>query len=258
MVPAVRVRSHCAFCGKPGSSIEDVFPKWLASVVPGLEQGDSFELRRAHGKSKTNLRYLGLTSRVACKTCNNEWMSQFEQTVKPLLTPAIQNTPTTWASVSDRTTVARWAFKTALMIDRSSRPDLWTTPDKDFRYLFTHQEPPPSVFIFLCHYAPKPSEEVFPAWAGNAWTSGQKLPTGEVFDGYRITFSVGHAIFRVYGYADRDREGFVLLPSLTVDDKPVEDAYRQLWPLKPEPHEWPPRGANFATSGLQILEPGPS
>jgi hypothetical protein len=34
----------------------------------------------------------------------------------------------------------------------------------------------------------------------------------------------------------------------------VPDAFRQLWPLTLASHEWPPLGANFDTSGLDLLE----
>jgi hypothetical protein len=183
-------------------------------------------------------------------------MSQFEQTVKPLLIPAIQNEPTTWASTEDRTTVARWAFKTALMLDRSRRPEWQNVPDKDFEYLFKHQEPPPSVSILLGWYVPNPGETFFVASDGNAFFEGQQLPSGDGFEGYRITFTVGHVIFQTYGWIDRDRDDHRFERLVWLGDKPIQDAFRRLWPLEPEPHVWPPRGAKFATSGLRLLEPG--
>jgi hypothetical protein len=214
-----------------------------------------FELKRQHGRSKTNLRYLGLTSRAPCTTCNNGWMSGFEKTAKPLLTPAIRGEGTTWSSPEDRTIVARWAFKTALMVDHSGRPELWTAPDKHFSYLFERQEPPPSVSILVGHYLPRPEEEVFVAWADLSRGSGHDFD-GDVFHAYRVAFTVGHAIFYVQGYADTDREGRMFDTWLSADGAPLEDVFRRLWPLTPEPHEWPPRGANFATSGLAFLTQG--
>lgn len=243
----------CVFCERPGSSEEDVFAKWIADL---MRNGAVFNLRRAHGRSKTNLRYLGIKSRAACKTCNNEWMSQFEQTVQPLLTPNIKGEPTRWALPAEHTIVARWAFKTALMLDRSVIPDHWTTPDKDFKYLFKHQRPPPSVSILLGWYEPEPQEEVFAVWAGSARTGpGQKASTGEELDGYRLTFSVGHAIFQVYGLTRTSTGRFLSERTITMDGQLVRDAFRRLWPHTLVAHDWPPRGLKFTTSGLLLLEP---
>lgn len=78
------------------------------------------------------MRYLG----AACETCNNTWMSRSEQRVRPLLTPPIQNRPVLWTSEDDKTAVAAWATKTALMLDRSVVPSRRTVPDKEFVHLF--------------------------------------------------------------------------------------------------------------------------
>jgi hypothetical protein len=188
-------------------------------------------------------------------------MSNFEQTAKPLLTTAIQGQPTTWLSVSERTIVARWAFKTALMVDRSSHPTRRTTPDKDFRYLFKHQEPPPSASILVGRYSPQAGEDDLAVWAGNAWTTSRPdLPMGDELDGYRVSFSVGRAIFRVYGISRHESERFVVDfdTAVVFDGTPVPDAFRRLWPETGEPHEWPPLGVEFSTGALAFLEPGGS
>lgn len=185
-------------------------------------------------------------------------MSDFEQTVKPLLTPAIRGEPVKWATAAEQKIVARWAFKTALMVDRSQRPSEWTAPDRHFKYLYEHREPPASSSIFLAHYAPQPGEVFYAAWAGTAWTAaGGDFSSRDKIHGFRVTFSVGHAIFRTYGHSRDDEDGFVMTPFLALGDQLIEDTYRQLWPLQPRPHEWPPQGANFATSALVLLEPSP-
>lgn len=76
-----------------------------------LKGEGAFTLGRQHGRNKANLHHLGVTSRAACETCNNTWMSQFEQTARP------------------------WAMKTALMPDRSVVPSSRTVPNKDFTFL---------------------------------------------------------------------------------------------------------------------------
>jgi hypothetical protein len=241
--------SLCVFCGTAGSSEEDVFARWITAVVGG----GPFTLRRKHGRTKTNLRDIRLTSRAPCKRCNNTWMSVFEQTAKPLLIPVIKDTPTVWASDAEQRLVARWAFKTALMIDRANRPHQHTVPEEVFRYLFSYHKPPPSTTILLARYKPEPGEDFFLAWAGSSWMAAHR-PDGEDLKGYRITFSVGHAIFQIYGHLPVDTDDLVYEREIALGDRPIEDAMRPLWPLRFAPHAWPPRGAKFATSGLELLE----
>lgn len=243
----------CAFCRERGSSEEHVYAKWIAKLVAGTGPG-AFRLTRRHGRNKTNKHHLGLTSRAACEFCNTRWMSDFEESAKPLLAPIIQDQPTRWHSIQDRIVVARWAFKTALMTDRSGKPKHYTAPDDDFEYLFAHRKPPPSVAILLGRYIPDAGEEFRVAWNGSSWSSATS-PGGEEVKGYRITFSVGHAIFQTFGYLTPNRYAPVYPPFLLVSGKPLRDALRPLWPLLPAAHEWPPRGAHFATSGLDLLEP---
>src|SRR4051794_17552317 len=94
------------------------------------------------------------------------------------------------------------------MSDRAGPPRTWAVEDKDFGYLFKHQEPPSSATIFLGHYRPRPGEE-FLNWGQTARTNPRKLPDGREFNGYRVTFTVGHAIFEVIGQLAPELDGIV-------------------------------------------------
>jgi hypothetical protein len=238
--------ARCVFCGRPGTSEEHVFATWIADVLKG--EG-TFTLGRQHGRSKTNLKHLGVTSRAACATCNTTWMSQSEQAVRPLLTPAIQDRAATWSTEAEQTTVAAWAMKTALMLDRSVIPSRRTVPDKDFSYLFEHRKPPPTLFVQLGRYLPSEGETSFAVWTNTAWSTAQRA-SGETFEGYSISFTVGHVLFIIGAYDIEDH--FHFERTVTVAGKRI-DALRQLWPLTPGPYTWPPRDAHFNTSGLDVL-----
>lgn len=143
-----------------------------------LKGEGAFTLGRQHGRNKANLHHLGVTSRAACETCNNTWMSQFEQTARPLLTPPIQDRGVEWASEAEQTSVAVWAMKTALMLDRSVVPSSRTVPDKDFTFLSV----------------------AFAIWTNTAWTTAHPPSTGKTSQGYSISFTVGHALFIVTAF----------------------------------------------------------
>lgn len=248
----MRPRGRCAFCNRPGSSEEDVFALWLTGALGGPGQR-GFNLSRRSGRNKTNINYLGVTTRAPCRKCNNEWMSQFEQSVEPVLTPMIRNEPTRLATEKEQTILARWVYKTALTYDRSSEPRKWTVPEEHFTYLFQHGEPPPSVTILVARYVPEPGEEPFAAWAAASWTTARSA-NGSEFKGYRITFSVGHAIFQTHGFVVPDDARLAPQQVLVIDGREFPDALRELWPLTGQPHEWPPPDVIFNTAGLKLLD----
>jgi hypothetical protein len=249
----------CAFCSKPGSSQEHVFAKWIAEELRDKSPAGHrrFNLERRYARGKQSTRYMALYSRAACRECNETWMSDFENTAKPLLIPLLHDRPTRWDSRLEKTLVARWAYKTALISTRTNRPQYWTVPTEDFRYLYEHRKPPLSVTILLGRYIEAPGEVFRPAWHGSSWFEG-KIDSGLEFHGYRVTFSVGHAIFQVWGRFGTDSDPQVAIPEFINEGVPIEDVLRRLWPPANEPHEWPPRGGQFTTSGLERLEPPPS
>lgn len=252
MVSPVRPTGRCVFCQQHGSSEEDVFAKWLTKALGGPGP-HGFNLQRSAGRNKVNMSHLRVTTRAACRVCNNGWMSQLEQAVQPLLTPMIRMEPTHVASDHDKATLARWVFKTALMFDRSPKPHLWTVPAEHFRYLFQHRELPPSVTILVGCYLPQQGEEPFAAWGVPSWLD-QLRSRGPILDGYRVTFSIGHAIFQTFGAITLDGQDVVFETGLTRERKPIPDALPRLWPMKAEAFHWPPpSGFTFTNSGLQLL-----
>jgi len=245
-----RSMAKCVFCGERGGSDEDVFAKWIAEVLGNRP----FAMRRDHGRSKTNLRYLGLTSRAPCETCNNTWMSRVEGAAKPLLTPVILNKRTRWESAAEQLVVARWAFKTALMLDSASRPERQNAPANDFKDFFQTRKPPQGVTIDLAHYEPEPGEEAFAAWADMSWAGPGDNPRRRDAQGYRVTFSVGYAIFQVHRIIGPNSATQRWERVVYRNGEPLADVFRPLWPLTLHVHEWPPSGLAFSTNGLELLK----
>jgi len=243
----------CAFCGRPGSSREHVFAKWLVDALGGPGE-HGFDLLNADGvQTKRNTRYIALYSRAACVACNTGWMSRSENAAKPLLAPVIQDRAVAWRGESQRT-VAAWAFKTALTWDRARRPEKRVVPDADFRALHGDGEPPHRVTIHLARYDnTDASTRTFAAWGRSSWATMTK-PDGTGHTGYRITFLVGAVIFQTFGTVTDERVADYL-PSVLADDRPLPDVWRQLWPQTTDTFAWPPRGAHIATTGLDIIEP---
>ena len=123
--------ARCVFCGAPGTSREHVFASWIAAL---FADATPFTLTKSLGRTNVTTKDLGVSLRAACAKCNNEWMSEFEVRAKPVLVPAMRGEQASWAQ-DDQERVARWALKTALMLDRS-RPEPYATLAEHFDYLF--------------------------------------------------------------------------------------------------------------------------
>jgi hypothetical protein len=115
---------RCVFCDTPitktTASREDTVPQWLQAdlaianerVEPTLTSPSGEQLeQRIHPVDQ--LRTGGI-----CKACNNGWMSQLESEAIPILRPLI-TTQRMLRSLNraERHTLARWAAKTAFVLD---------------------------------------------------------------------------------------------------------------------------------------------
>lgn len=218
----------CAFCGERGTSEEDVFARWITPVVPDAFGSGPMTLTRSQGRSKAGLMSLRVTNRAVCRACNNGWMSRVEQAAKPLLTPIFRDESTVLTKASEIVLVSAWAFKTALMYERAHRAP-WHTPDEHFSYVYERGAPPPNASVAIGRYRPQPGQVPHIAWAERARV-GPMTVDGETFAGYRVTFSIAHAIFQVYGHPSStdfklERGGY---PDGSDDPVPL---FRSIWPL---------------------------
>lgn len=80
----------CILCGqrKPGS-MEDVIPRWVRKHL-GIT-GDVTTRVGDNGQQRVDPLLSVLLRRVVCEDCNNGWMSQLEEKVKPFLGPMLLN-----------------------------------------------------------------------------------------------------------------------------------------------------------------------
>jgi hypothetical protein len=240
-------KPQCIFCQREEVNDEHVFGRWVSRL---LADGAPFTLTKAPGRSTSGLRMINVKNRAACRACNGGWMSRSETEAKRLLPPVIRGEAIQW-DAAQRARVARWTFKTALMLDRSSLASQ-VAPTHHFAFLFEQHATPESVTIYLARYFPDAAEE----HVGIIGSSYR--PTGvdpHLYpDPYQITFSVGQAVFQVFGHSgtasvEIHRVGY-RDSGLVV---PVIDVFRQLWPIQTEGFAWPPAGGHLNTDNLQVL-----
>lgn len=118
----------CAFCGKPGGSVEHIIAQWLIErmgatgfpiQVAHRKQG-GVKLRPPHGLKS-------YTSKAVCNECNNGWMSQLEVWFQRNMGMLVEPTWPKFArevlkeAMKEKGMLARWALKTVTMMGWNSQ-----------------------------------------------------------------------------------------------------------------------------------------
>jgi len=108
----------CAFCCGGPLTLEHVFPRWLADLLP--------KNKRVAGvladpmKDKVVRVSAGIAydaqARAVCGKCNNGWMSDLEAGAMPLIRPMTRGVMAIPLQAEAQGLLARWAYKTALMV----------------------------------------------------------------------------------------------------------------------------------------------
>jgi hypothetical protein len=241
-------RARCAFCGAPEVSGEHAFPLWVSRLFRE-RSGAPFTLNNTGGRSKRGLQRIPVVARSVCRSCNQGWMSEMEQRARPLLTPCILGESAIWGT-SHQEKVATWAFKTALMLDRSST-EAHVAPPEHFDHLWLNRTPPKTVLVSVGRYVPLAGEDQF------AVTSTADHGHPSIEGSYRLTFSIGQMIFMVHGRSGTDDRGL----SVAMWGKhrsglhvPLTNTFTRLWPSTSPAFQWPsPDGFTLNTEAVRGL-----
>lgn len=148
----MRPKTKCIFCDSASGARltkEHVFPDWLRQLFP-RSPNDSHTRGQASwaglepttavtkGQGQAGSRRV----KVVCKDCNNGWLSNMENQIKPLLMRLIRGEPCVLDTHAQRT-LAAWAAKTA-MVGEFVQPTKVAIPPADRQSFMRNQVPPES------------------------------------------------------------------------------------------------------------------
>ena len=186
----------CIFCGSESDlNREDLWPKWLVKVVV---QDRPSEIERTIGSEDSPHVYRGkwLKGRGVCAPCNSGWMSNLEVSVKPILEPAIFDSPSSLDYVQ-QLGIAIWTLKTAMTfeclkgaanVDAMPGEVFYSAADR--QHLTQWSTPPPDSFVWLGRYEPE-----FSLWAQNDRLSNAQ-PQGFFDEASATTFAMGRCVIQ--------------------------------------------------------------
>jgi len=220
------IMTECLFCKNPADSKEHMWPQWILKRVQTREP-----LRRNIGKSSTWTAGSAVTIKSVCAKCNNGWMSELENKSIPLIGSLLEDVAL-YLDVSQQTSIAIWATKTAMILDSVAGHSRFYSKT-ECEQLKTNSTVPLHTSIWIGRYFGR-------SLSGNGtdFSIDMNKIIG-IANGSAVTILVGHLILQVLTihvqpeYSDR-----------TVSINPNPGRWDKLltviWPTSPGITTWPP------------------
>lgn len=184
---------RCIFCGERVDSREHVWPQWLVRIIEPLPGSNKtlFAIRtNKDGQSNRWKRSTPeLVTKSVCRGCNEGWMSDMEQTTKPILCPMIKGEETTLTTIQ-QTRIAIWMLKVAIVLDSMSFEARFYEESERFHFRATFL--PPGFLTFWLGY-----------YSGSHWSgfTNHRILTNEKsvppYKSYVLTMAFGRLVLQL-------------------------------------------------------------
>lgn len=240
--------SYFAWRLGPGVQIwrEHPLPEWLTKMLAPLARGRDFQIIGARLNSFTGDTVTRVKATVPspsqvpirgpCRNCNQGWMNDLENAVRPVLQEIFTGgTPRITPGL--QRALAAWAAKVALMVDIYEPSQAACIPEQ-YHWMYLHHTPHPDWYVWIAAYGGPPTVEV----QHRGIPLSLEAPTYDaehaVNTANATTIIVGRVVFHVFGTQVNFR-----LPNMPPS---VRDHIRGIWPQQAA-FAWPP--------GQQLLRP---
>lgn len=235
----------CMFCGNKVSSVEDAWPLWLMKRFPCSDKARTYGEIGAHNLGNWPTSKPRHRLKKLCRDCNCGWMSRLENETKPII-ESILDEKLTAIDVSAQLTIARWAAKTAMVLETidSNRPCFYAEIE---RLLMRETQTIPqrtSVWIAKCIDHP------------NIYSAAKELRTASGDDGvhaFITTMGFGSLALQVLGMKTPAKIPESVAITYDVSDGPWDQTLVQVWPPSQNPLVWPLQYGLKGELGLEAL-----
>jgi hypothetical protein len=150
----------CMFCGMPADSREDIIPTWLTRqnlVPPGTAGPVTYTSHGETVKQWSSQTLAFLKIKTVCQNCNNQWMSDIEETAKKQLHPMMQGN-TVQLDPAAQVDLAVWACL-KVMVWESVAEGVVT--DAEERELMWRDQQPPGYSVVVLGRVPSSNHSEF-------------------------------------------------------------------------------------------------
>ncbi len=138
--------SNCIFCGQRPLTKEHMYADWLRNYIPRVRERHAVLATVDFPQSSKENIYTRQGDphvrkiKCVCADCNNNWMSQSQEAVKPYLIPLIQGKSASLNRKS-QTLVASWAAM-MVMVSEYLNTDMVAVPQSDRTWFKVNRKPP--------------------------------------------------------------------------------------------------------------------
>ena len=235
----------CMFCLNKASTCEDAWPLWLMKHFPtsstahmNAEIGgwklDSWS------PAKPSLRVKRL-----CPSCNNGWMSRLESETKPVL-ESILDDQLKDLDTSAQLTLARWAVKTAMVLEATDSNRCWFYSEDDRQLMRKALDLPQRTSVWIAKCVNQP----------NIYSAAKHLRTTPGDDGvhmYATTMAFGSLALQVESIRTPSAVPENVAVTYDVREGDWDQTLVQVWPASQNSRAWPPYCGLDGDWGLDAL-----
>jgi len=236
----------CLFCNRRATSKEHVWPLWL---LERLRRAPMATIHSERGDGTRN-RWSGkeVTAKFVCAGCNNGWMSELENVVKPVVEPLLLD-HNVGLDRPAQTVLAAWAVKNAMVFEALRVAPPWFFTDGE-RSAFRKSLRPPTrtnVWIAKC--------VEHSGCFCSAFDMNVVLDEGETtVPAHLTTMAFGSLTIQIA--AGKLPHSVPLATTVTLEDTSTrwEEATVRIWPGPLELVNWPRPVHLRGNQGLEALE----
>jgi hypothetical protein len=191
----------CVFCGAADKlTKEHVIPAWTKQLW--TEETGAYERGHRTETGGTSQSWKGAMSewkvKDVCAKCNSGWLSRLESEARPIILRLLEETalPRNLTS-TEQETLARWAYKTALVVERMNL-ETATAPPEYFTDFLNTQMTPLAAVVVLAFTPGNPGSAIRHAFGTHP--VDRKLPVGIV------TIALKELCFHVWLTTDAEED----------------------------------------------------
>jgi len=235
----------CIFCSNKASTSEDAWPRWLMNRFPNTSTSRMDAERGGNKLGNWHAAKPKLQVKWLCACCNNGWMSRLEDEAKPIL-EYIFNDKLKDIGVSAQLTLARWAVKTAMVLESIDSRRSWFYSDSERRLMRTVQSLPPRTSVWIAKCINQPN--IYSA-AKDLWTT----LSNDGFHAYVTTMAFGSIAFQIVSIKTPTAIPKNINVTYDVTEGPWDQTLVQVWPTALNSIMWPPNYGLNSEFGLEAL-----
>jgi hypothetical protein len=223
----------CIFCDSPVNSKEDAWSLWLVRQLANAERGI---VEGQRGQQKPHSWRAGkypLRTGNVCKNCNNGWMSDLENRVKPIIECFFLDRAVS-LDQADQSTLAVWICKNAMVYETLRHKSSWFFTSQEHKSFRESLHLPPYTSVWIAKIV---------GFTGLFCTAsdlnGIATESLNQVKAYVTTLAFGPIVMQILS----GKMSHAIHQNITIDGNlqpgPWDQAIIQIWPINANMASWP-------------------